>query len=163
MQGEQTLFSKALLDCLNGDAGVFKEFDGADRWQVSVHSLAEALKVKVEDWNETLGAEQYFTFGGQAPEAVVCFLEGTPSVEVVFFVEPVEALDLTKVVILDGAGVPLADIPMPLKPHPWRVRWPAGFYAISASVAPGNHQYVDMPRTPALLSPPRKRRMVRVR
>jgi hypothetical protein len=160
---DQTLFSKALLNCLDGDAGDIQNFDGQDRWHVSVHRLATALKTKIDDWNATLGANQYFVTGGQAEDSLICYLDGPPSVEVILHVDPGEALEHTHVEVYDEQDTLLTDVPMPLNRNPFRIRCPAGFYAFKASIKPPNPLYTDLPRQRALVLPPRYPRKVKVR
>ena len=160
--GEQTVFSKALLDCLEGDAAEFKSVDGEDRWAISVLSLNKALTVKVDDWNRTLGAGQYYAPDGQQIETNIRFLEQPPVAEVVIQVDPADALQVTRLEVRDGSGMLVANLPVPLDPHPYKARWPAGFYSIGATIQPPTNPYRDCPARPGLLLPPRAMKKVRV-
>lgn len=160
--GDQTLFSKALLDCLNGGAGELREVDGQERWCVSVLTLLEALKTKVEDWNKTLGAEQEFTLSGLVRDAIICFLDQPPSVEVVLEVDPPDALNFVKIEVRDEQGMLVLELPTPLDPNPYHCKLTAGFYQIEAIIDPPNPHYVNLPGRLRLVMPPRYHKTVKV-
>lgn len=160
---EQTLFSKALFDCLNGDAGELKDVDGQERWHVSVHSLNRALKTKIDEWNNTLRAEQDFILSGQVADMPIHFLDRPPLVEVVLEVVPPDALNYTRVKALDDQGVPIpAPLPVPLNPHPYRCKWMAGYYTISAEIDPPDPRFVNFPGRARPFMPPCTMRKVKV-
>jgi hypothetical protein len=161
LPGQQTVFSMALLQCLEGDAGVFEDVDGQDRWHVSVYSLSEALAVKIEDLNQALGGQQYYTPDGQQINKPICFLDQAPTAEVVFEVDPFDALSLARIEVLDNAGNPLVAIPWPLDPYPYRTRWTAGFCKIRATIQPPDPRYKDVQQD-WMLRPPRRPRKLRV-
>jgi hypothetical protein len=164
IKGEQTLFSKALLDCLNGDAGVFQEVDGQEKWHVSVHSLNEALETKIDDWNATLQAEQDFILGGWVTNTPIYFLEQPPVVEIILEVVPPEALEFTRVqaLALDDQAAPIPALPVPLDPHPYHCKWKAGFYSFGAVIEPPDPRFIDYPVRPRQIMPPRFSRKVKV-
>jgi hypothetical protein len=162
IRGDQTLFSKALLDCLNGDAGDLREVNGQERWYVSVHSLNKALFTKVDDWNRTLNTEQDFVLGGLVTDKIVVFLDNPPSVEILLEVDPLEALQSTRIEALDDQGLPVPVLPHPLDPHPYRCKWPAGFYTISAVIDPPDARWVNVPGRARPVMPPRLHRKVKV-
>lgn len=160
--GEQTLFSQALLECLSNDAADFKELNGQERWCVSVHSLSEALTQRIADLNELEGADQEIVVGGLGQEAVISYLDGAPSVRVVLEVEPPEAMQVTRLEVLDDQGGPGPQLPFPLEPHPYSCTWPAGFYTIHATISPPDARYVDRPGRARPVMPPRYPKKVRV-
>ncbi len=162
IRGEQTLFSKALLDCLNGDAGVFEEVNGQERWHVSIHSLNEALETKIDDWNATLQAKQDFILGGWVANTPICFLQQPPVVEIILEVIPLEALNYTRIQALDEQGVPIPALPVPLNPHPYRCKWKAGYYTIGAVIDPPDPRFMNFPNQIRPVMPPRFSRKVKV-
>ncbi len=164
LPGEQTLFSKALLDCLNGDAGELKEVDGQERWHVSVYSLNAALKTKIDDLNKTKGAEQDFILGGLVVNTPIHFLDRPPSVEIVLEIDPLEALNCTRIKPLDDQGVPIPALfpPKPLNPYPYHCKWTAGFYAISAEIDPPDSRFVNYPGRVRPVMPPFFTKKIRV-
>ncbi len=153
--GEQTLFCKALISCLDNDAGDFREVNGEDKWCVSVHSLSEALSKLMAEINATQGANQEVTVGGLVQEAIIHYLDRPPSVKVILEVEPKDAVEVTQVQVLDDQGMPLPDVPFPLQPYPYQCTWPAGFYTINAIINPPNHPlYVNRPGRARPVMPP---------
>ncbi len=157
IKGGQTLFSRALLDCLNGDAGELKEVNGQERWHISVHSLNAALETKIDDWNKTLGAQQDFILGGLVANTPTHFLDLTPLVEIVLEVVPLDALNCTRIKVLDDQGVPIPEpVPFPVLPnlHPYRCKWIAGFYTISAEIDPPDQRYINFPGRARPVMPP---------
>jgi len=159
--GEQTLFSKALIDCLNGDAGQFEEVEGQERWHVSVHSLCEALQLKIQELNTRFSAQQEFLPGGWWKDTAICFLNHPPLVEVELKVDPLEAVPCTRIATLESQGAGLI-IPFPLNPHPYRGAWPAGFYTLSAEIVPPAAPYININPFVRQIVPPRFSRTMRV-
>lgn len=163
IRGEQTLFSRALLDCLNGDAGELEEINGQEKWHVSVHSLNAALETKIDDWNKTLGAQQDFILGGLVANTPIHFLDRPPSVEIILEVDPPDALNYTRIKALDDQGVAIpVPLPVPLDPHPYRCKWTAGCYAISAEIDPPNPRFINFPGRYRAFMPPLVTRKVKV-
>ena len=157
----QTIFIKALLQCLNGDAGELREHDGQVQWCVSVRSLVDTLALRIDEWNKMLGVKQNFFVGGLAGDTIIHYLDSPPLVELVLEVEPLEALPVTKVEITDDQGNRLA-LPAPLAPHPYRSQLPAGYYTISAKIDPPNQHFRDFPRRVRSIMPPLFHLKVRV-
>ena len=75
LRGKQTLFSKAVVDCLLNDAADLQEINGQERWVVSVHRLAKALEFSIDDLNREHGGDQDWGYGGIPKEAPICYLE----------------------------------------------------------------------------------------
>jgi hypothetical protein len=160
--GEQSLFSKALVDCLTNDAGDFHEVEGEDKWWVSVHTLGEALTMRLGDLNDRFNADQQVVTGGLVKDAIIHYLDQPPSVRVVLEVDPQDALGLTRLEVLDDAGDPLPALPVPLNPHPYETTWPAGFYTINAQINPPDPRFIDRPGRVRPVLPPRFQRRVKV-
>ncbi len=141
----------------NGDAGELKEVNGQERWHISVHSLNAALETKIDDWNKTLGAQQDFILGGLVANTPTHFLDLTPLVEIVLEVVPLDALNCTRIKVLDDQGVPIPEpVPFPVLPnlHPYRCKWIAGFYTISAEIDPPDQRYINFPGRARPVMPP---------
>jgi len=159
LKNEQTLFSKALLKCLNGAAGEPSPEDehGNVAWHVSVQSLNKALDGFFPTLTAMPEAEQAFSMGGYPTgDPKIHTLDSPPLVEVVLQVDPHEALPFTRVVIMDtDSGQPVTSLPAPLNPHPFTCQVPAGIYSINATIDPTNPLYVDRPGKPRMLLPPR--------
>jgi Caspase domain len=159
LKNEQTLFSKALLKCLNGAAGEPSSEDaqGNVAWNVSVQSLNKALDGFFPTLTAIPDADQAFSMGGYPTgDPTIHLLDGPPLVEVVLEVDPQEALPFTRVVIMDvDSGQPVLSLPSPLNPHPFSCEVPAGIYSINATIEPSNPLYVNRPGKPRMLLPPR--------
>jgi hypothetical protein len=164
LKGEQTLFSKALLTCLTGGAGELKEQeDGQERWRVSLLSLSEKLGKYIRMQNQELNSEQDFRVHGIGEKDVIIhYLDQPPLVDIVFEVDPLEALPFTRVEVLDDAGQPIPGLPMPLDPHPYHYSLPAGYYSISARIQPPQLPFVDRPGRTRPVEPPGRKWPVRV-
>lgn len=163
-KGGQSLFSIALLNCLNGAAAVPGNTDeeGNIQWQVSIHSLADALGEILSQMGKRLGVEQGYTVSGIVKDWVIHYLEGPPLVEVIIEIEPKEAVPFTRIEVLNDAGEQALELPVPLSPHPYSVRVPGGFYSFGAKVITDDPRFVDRPGRMRLVTPPRAIWKVRV-
>jgi hypothetical protein len=160
--GEQSLFTEALLTCMNNDAGDFRELPEGDKWCVTVHSLSEALSSIVDDLNLTRGADQVIVLGGLVREKILHYLEHAPTVNVSLEIEPGEAIDVARFEILDELGQPLSKVPYPMPSNPYRGKWEAGFYTISATIQPPDARFVDRPGRVRPVMPPIYQRKVKL-
>lgn len=146
-----TLFSDALLQCFDNDAGVPKP-KHRGRWCVSVDSLKKALGLILPDKGQRVGVKPFFVVGGYYTDSIVCDLAGAPDVEVEIEIFPPAAHPVTTVNILDPGKVPVA-LDHPLKPFPYKATWKAGSYETSGTV-PANHgEYRNYSYTEPLLPP----------
>lgn len=126
--GEGTVFSRVLIECLEGAAGQRK---GNESWKVTVGTLLAAMqKVMAEDPN---GDVQQIWGGGQVSEAdrAIVELDGTPEVRVKLEIRPPAGASTVRLAITDPDGDPIA-VPTPLDPNPFSCRWPAGVYGLGA-------------------------------
>jgi len=162
LSGQQTLFSQALLNCLNNDAGDFKEIDGQDRWFVSVHSLSEALSKLLIGDDLPSTPDQEIVVGGLVRDTIITYLDQAPLVKVSLEVDPPSAVGLTRLEILNDEGAPGPSLPFPLQPHPYDCVWPAGFYTIRAVITPPDPRYADVPGHARAVMPPRYPKKLRV-
>lgn len=69
--GQQTTFSRVLLDCLNADAVHTDPSVGDGRTLISIHSLDRGLQAGIEVSNKKTGADQEYALEGIAKDAVV--------------------------------------------------------------------------------------------
>jgi hypothetical protein len=130
--GEHTIFSRALLACLDGAAGVRGR--GVGEWEVTVGSLTQTLDEVVADVGRSAGANQIAgTYGALSRLSTpIVRLPGAPTVPVSFELRPSErALDVSLAVREAVAGT-RKQIPEPLAPNPWMDAWPAGTYVLDA-------------------------------
>jgi hypothetical protein len=134
--GVQTLFSKALLACLEGEAGdsLGEDAAGNPEWGVTIESLNTALLQKVDELNRDLGGDQNYTTGGQFRPARVCLLQSPPKVTVVLQVDPEDASQLGRLVITGNDEVPKVYDP-PLN-QPLEETLEAGLYRVEVSFTP---------------------------
>jgi hypothetical protein len=144
LKGKQTLFSKALLDCLNGAAGVPIDEDsyGKVEWGISIYSLSKALNVLIEDLNTLLGTQQECILSGLLADTKILSLNDPPLVDVVLEVDPLEALGFTKISVLDSHGRLKWELQKPLNPHPYLDKWPAGTYIVKADIVSDKTNYL---------------------
>lgn len=141
---DATLFTKALLACLEGGAGRFKDIGGIDRWHISAFSLGESLDRKIERLNQHLGGAQEIRTGGQIMDKILGFLTTQPSVEVSLAIDPTAAGAMTQVQVEDlQHGTLVAGIPAPFGGATFETTWPAGIYSISAKIEPPNPLFQD--------------------
>jgi hypothetical protein len=147
LRGEQTLFSKALLECLNGAAAEATEEDerGNVKWRVSVHSLDRALEATIMALNAKLGADQEYALGGSQRDADICYLDGPPDVEVTVHIDPRQAVDFGTLEIRDFRDQLVLAL-SPIIPYPWKKALPAGNYNINVLFDPPRAPYLDFRR-----------------
>jgi hypothetical protein len=145
--GVQTLFSKALLECLGGDAGdsLGEDANGDPQWGITLESLNNALHIKIDDINRQLGGDQSFTTGGQFKPAVIALLPRPPDVDVLLQVDPQAACTVMQLRVLGDNGVVIVEMPPPVD-HPVKRRLPAGLYSIALQFNPPAPPFVDRMR-----------------
>lgn len=145
LRNDQTLFSKALTQCLNGAAAEAKEETAGNqpKWIVSVYSLSETLESQIEQMNESGGYEQDFELGGKIKDVPLHILTAPPTVEASISIEPPEALAYTSLEIQNGDGVAVCQVPAPVTPHPYAKPLPAGFYVIRAIIQPPDPRFTN--------------------
>jgi hypothetical protein len=158
LKGEDTLFSRALMKALAGGAGEPFEEQGVPRWRVSITSLSSALAVYLTTEGKVAGVEQIFNTGGVwgGVDTAIAYLSSTPSVDVVLELTPTDAVKRASLKATDGDGnrYPL---PVPLKPHPYPVVWPAGYYTLEIRYDPPG---VDKVIPTFAVIPPRRRKVI---
>jgi len=148
IRGQQTLFSKALLECLKGAAAEATEEEDARgnvKWRVSVHSLDKALDARIKALNRALDANQEYDPGGSQKDADICYLESPPEVSVTLQVDPLAAAAFGKLEVRDYQDQPVCAI-SPIHPHPWKKNLPAGNYKINVIFSPPHPPFRDYAR-----------------
>jgi hypothetical protein len=133
--GRQTLFSMALLECLQGAGAdsLGEDEGGNDIWGVSVNSLDRAMKLKIDELNREHQADQTYTQGGQFTDAPLCILPAPPLVDVELSIDPVAARLVGALLIKNSDNSTSLQQPPPVTPHPFKRQLPAGLYSIEVS------------------------------
>jgi hypothetical protein len=131
--GQQTLFSRALIDCLNGVGAdsLGEDENGNDRWGVTVTGLDRGLKLRIEELNRELQADQTYTQGGQFTQATLCVLTSPPLVDVELSIDPEAARLVGELVVTTDGDVVCVQKPAPVSPHPVKGQLKAGLYRVS--------------------------------
>jgi hypothetical protein len=127
---ESSIFSRALLQCLEGAAGA--ALGGSDDWGVTVGSLLENVVEVGQDIARELGAPQHPWIDGSysRTDQLLVRLDGPPQVPVRLELRPAAGDVRLAVRRVDGAGV---TVPAPLHPNPWADLWPASAYQLEAA------------------------------
>lgn len=128
---DQSLFSRALIRCLDGTAA--ESFDPAMRdWAVTATSLAGHIATELDsvniEYKRTQNAEV-----GRTPKQRIALnrLERPPEVTINLTIAPVAARDYTQVQVLDGKRDRDAlALPFPVDPIPFSGTLDAGLYRI---------------------------------
>jgi hypothetical protein len=137
--GVQTLFSEALLKCLDGAAAeIVEDENGSARWQVTVTQLISALKAQINEINATVPPEiqQDFQPSGSPQPKAILTLKQPPAVPLTLRIDPPDALASAKLVIQNSEGEVLEELPVPVTPHPYARQLPAGVYIVKGRVDP---------------------------
>ncbi len=147
--GEQTIFSEALINCLNGAAGkALPEDENGVRWQVSVLSLNPALKKQISVLNEKYGTKMKYAATGYHKEAPIHTLDGPPEVAGFLHVVPKEALKFISVNIirnLERKNEIVWDLRR-VTPHPYPGKLTAGHYILRTTAdTPAPSKSLDKP------------------
>jgi hypothetical protein len=155
--GQQTLFSEALIACLDGLAGTptnEEDAEGYARYSVSIYSLAEALNAKAESIR-SLGVDQEIYPTSNGRDEVIVKLEKPPEVECTLHVEPEPAARLVSVNLQDSVGTLVPGWSLaPVDPNPYRGPLRAGFYHLEAKITnPPQPPYVDLRKQIVNISP----------
>ncbi len=155
--GEQTLFSEALIDCLNSEAVVptnEQDASGYARYRVSIYSLAEKLSAKAEALRALDLDQEFYPNPKGSNETIVNFPK-PPEVECMLHIEPEPAAQLVSVNVLDSIGDAVSGWSVsPVKPHPYRGSLRVGLYTLQATITkPPHPPYVDLLTRPFQVVP----------
>jgi hypothetical protein len=128
-----TLFSQALLRCMDGAAGRQGVHTLGD-WEITVDSLAAALPQVLENLLPQPSAEQLTSLEGPITRGSrrIVRAPGVPDVPVSLALHPARDARAVTLHVHDFDG-DTRDLPSPLTPNPFRDTWPAGHYTLSAS------------------------------
>jgi len=130
---KQTLFSMALIDCLDRLAAIGPE-GGDSRWRVTSLSLNDALEDAIRAVNDKyreLNADQTYAPGGQAKKVVIAYLSEPPEVEVELTIDPDSAASFFTLEVEDrDFNIVLTKEPIGSVPLHERLR--AGLYSFHA-------------------------------
>jgi hypothetical protein len=167
-KGEQTLFSKVLLQCLDHDAAVPGDVDDygtAARWEVTIHSLIEALQQGLQALNEEnrkYGIEQDFMVNGRVQDAVLHYLDQPPQVDVRLEVDPPKTDSQITLELVDDHDTVFPTRQDPANPNVFTQTVPGGYYSLRVRVKEaGGRDFEQKVRT-RLIKPPRTVWKVRV-
>jgi hypothetical protein len=129
---EETIFARALVECLEGAAGY--RAPGSREWTVTVSSLLTGLQKVVAEIDE--GSGQQVFDGGQTPrpDTPIVTLEGTPDVRVRIVLRPEANAGGVTLAVRRSDGTDVV-VPAPLAPNPYVDRWKAGIYRLGAAPA----------------------------
>lgn len=168
IEKEQSVFNRALIRCLSGDAAEFDQWER--RWRISTSSLFGGIARALDDLNDELGSDQHGDSNITGYHTIRWLLE-PPTVQISIELAPEEAASLaalalfdrtgTPVPLGDRAGAPVFTLPPPLEPHPYPKKVPGGEYRLRLTVDPerfGNAEesFTAMPprsRWPIRLTP----------
>ncbi len=160
--GEGTLFSQALLHCLEGMA--VDDFpDGEGRFRITESSLRIALEQRVADLADGYGEAQEVVVGGQVRGSVLHYFEQPPELSVAIELRPGEAVPVAWADLWDRdreARI-LEDCRFELNPMTWTV--PAGMYSLDVTIRPDTPPLQSKTGLPIAVAPrilgPRKVRL----
>jgi hypothetical protein len=129
--GDQTLFSKALLRCLQGDGA--EELDG-DRWGITAASLVRGLEHHMEAMEKLYKARQRIKVDDSSTKAILYRLSKPPRVDIDVALMPAHEAGKVRLT-LTNHNLPVETFGPPLKPHPFRIRPRAGAYEVTVTCA----------------------------
>jgi hypothetical protein len=139
LRGEQTIFSRALLHCLDRAAD---EPDDDGRWPVTAWTLNRVLRQHFDIMEPYERAGQQYSIG-RFDDAVIQYLEEPPPVDISVTVRPEDALQSAQLNILDQRGRPRQQIPTPLPENPYHLSLGAGLYSLEADITSSSSPYVS--------------------
>jgi hypothetical protein len=137
MSGEQSVFSDALLRCLNGSAAREngEHEDGRLRWTVSLTSLLQGLAIEIADSNDAWNTAQTFESSGIRDDLVLREVDPPPAAEISVSILPEKACALAALEVLDELEEPRQNV-APVEPNPFVATLPAGYYTVRAHYVP---------------------------
>ena len=133
--GNGTLFSQALMQCLQGMA-VDDFADAEGRFRITGSSLGLALEQRVASLADSYGERQNVVVGGQVRGSVLHFFERPPKLPVAIQLHPDQAIAVARADLWDSdRGVRiLEDCRFEENPMIWPV--PVGLYSLDVTIRP---------------------------
>jgi Caspase domain len=129
---DQSLFSRALIRCLDGAAAESTDAGLMD-WSVTGMSLANRLQTQLDIVNQEYKSAQLAEVGkSPTRDFVLNRLETPPTIKVRLQIEPEAARPWAKIDILDRQEASAWNLPFPVKPLPHPGTLPAGMYTVRA-------------------------------
>jgi hypothetical protein len=129
---DQSLFSRALIRCLDGAAAESSDA-GLKDWSVTGMSLANRLQTQLDIVNQEYKSAQLAEVGkSPTRDFVLNRLETPPPVKVRLQIEPEAARAWAKIDVLDYQETSAWELPFPVKPLPHRGTLSAGMYMVRA-------------------------------
>ncbi len=159
-EGDQTIFSRALISCLNGGAAVQSDED-SDVWHVTANSMNERLQFEIDQVAADTEVNQQFRSSGIGPRVVLHRLEGPPPVNIVVQVQPEQAKDYARIEVVNDEDETVLDLE-PFYPHPYSDTLAAGYYRVRARIQPPTPPYVDRRSRTWQVRPPRAQLALKV-
>lgn len=153
---EQTLFSLALIECLNGLAGEAgpENDDGSVPWWVTTFYLSHVLDQRLAALNKRYRTDQKSELVGMPKDIPIHYLDGPPKVEGILKVIPEDAKSLINIDVLD-AKQKSAWTPSSEQTYPYQGNLTAGSYFVKATIRePPKPPYVDRTSEPKPVTPP---------
>lgn len=153
---EQTLFSIALLDCLNGLAGEAgpENDDGSIPWWVTVFKLSTILDKRIEALNEHYNTDQKSGLVGRPKDIPIHYLDGPPTVEGTLTVVPEDAKPLINIDVLNSKQSSVWQ-PSLEQVYPYKGRLTAGSYFVKSTIRePPKPPYGNRISEPKPVTPP---------
>ncbi|MCY1021353.1 caspase family protein [Pyxidicoccus sp. MSG2] len=129
--GQETVFGKALLECLEGGAGVFNPDE--QKWAVTTGSISRSLAKHLVRINQYYGVNQMFRVSNLGPDAVIHYLDAPPKVPVDITLTPPEARPYTRMRISDAEDEEVLTLGAPV-PEAHRELLSAGNYIVKTAV-----------------------------
>jgi len=162
LRGEQTVFGKALLHCLDRAVEDPEEDEEGNLiWPTTVYSLNKMLDDYFDSLDPIDKADQDFCPEGIAKDFAIYVSTQPPMVDVEIQVRPPEALGVAKLEIRNARDQLERDLPLPLPSHPFKVELQAGTYGVKATIIPPTPPFVEYSRYRPV-KPPRVDWKVRV-
>lgn len=155
IQKQQTVFSDALLKCLNDkylgeSAG--EDGQGKAKWHLTTFSLHKALKDCFKELNQNYKqkypqqwTEQDFEHGGKIDDVPIVCLDDPPLTDIIVTLEPSSALDHAKIEVKNRRKI-IHKLDAPIKSNPCRLPVPLPCehtYKIIAKVDPPHSDFKD--------------------
>jgi Caspase domain len=145
IRNEQTVFSRALLDCLHGGGA---EEVSTGRWSITVSSLNACLSHYLEKVAKEVDIPTpKFYYSAPGGQIILADLADPPEVELTVRVVPDDASVGTKLTISDMEKQLLTCGP-PLSPHPYRQPFPVGVYKATTYLNGGEKEHLRALKPP---------------